>query len=291
MFRFLRVAGNGINGYVCLGESKKSYEKYAIKMLDSLSNELEVCKKLKELQHKNIIYIHDFIRLFDIDYVLMEAMDLSVFAYMKKKTLLPEEVKWIFHELMCGLNYCHQLNILHRDVKPANILLKASGEVKLCDFSLSKENVVDPMTTPVVTLWYRSPELLIGSNNYNFSIDTWAACCTFLEMLYGHPPFVGSQNTEISTLFSIFNTIGKPLKDDMIFGDDVVYESLPSQNLNLWIDLSFIIKTFVYNICKRPSSSEILKMLGSCEPKKFNIECLSRCNIYDSPPKGWEGVF
>jgi serine/threonine protein kinase len=99
-------------------------------------------------------------------------------------------------QILLGLDYLHENNIIHRDIKGANILLNNRGEVKLADFGLARlhnpdNRIIKMYTNRVVTLWYRSPELLLGEHNYGTSIDMWSVGCVFAELLTGTPPFRG----------------------------------------------------------------------------------------------------
>ena len=97
------------------------------------------------------------------------------------------QIKSLFRQILLGLDYLHSNNVVHRDIKGANILVKNSGEVQLADFGLARSlhpsgsNV--NYTRKVVTLWYRAPELLYGQRNYSFSVDAWSTGCVFAEVL------------------------------------------------------------------------------------------------------------
>lgn len=102
-------------------------------------------------------------------------------------------------QLLCGIEHCHLRGIIHRDVKVSNILVNNQGILKLGDFGLA--NITSPknrqpLTSRVVTLWYRPPELLMGSTNYGVSVDLWSVGCVFAELLLGKPILKG--NTEVS---------------------------------------------------------------------------------------------
>ena len=93
-------------------------------------------------------------------------------------------------QLLTGLYYCHRNNVLHRDIKGSNLLIDNQGNLKLADFGLarpySNENA-NPLTNKVITLWYRPPELLLGTQTYGPAVDMWSAGCIFAELLYGKP--------------------------------------------------------------------------------------------------------
>lgn len=106
-------------------------------------------------------------------------------------------------QIFYGLDYCHGKGVLHRDIKTSNILLNNEGVLKLADFGLanfmSTRTKQQPLTSRVVTLWYRPPELLLGSTNYGPYVDMWSAGCVFAELLIGKPILKGK--TEVYTLY------------------------------------------------------------------------------------------
>ena len=113
-------------------------------------------------------------------------------------------------QLLRGLAYCHKRRVLHRDLKPQNLLISEKGELKLADFGLARAKSVPTRTysNEVVTLWYRPPDVLLGSTEYTTSIDMWGVGCIFYEMVVGFPAFPGSSVDEELQL--IFSGLGTP---------------------------------------------------------------------------------
>ncbi|KAL5032465.1 Cyclin-dependent kinase catalytic subunit, variant 2 [Batrachochytrium dendrobatidis] len=124
--------------------------------------------------------------------------------------LSPSLVKSYLYQLVNGLLFCHAHRILHRDLKPQNLLIDQHGMLKLADFGLARAFGI-PLRTythEVVTLWYRSPEILLGSKHYSTAVDIWSVGCIFAEMVIKHPLFPG--DSEIDEIFRIFRALGTP---------------------------------------------------------------------------------
>ena len=128
----------------------------------------------------------------------------------KKVEFTVPHIKCLLHQLLLAVKYLHDNNVMHRDIKGANILLDNKGTLKLADFGLAKQydKFRKMYTNKVVTLWYRAPELLLGSRQYNKSIDMWSVGCFFVELFLGKPIFPG--NLEVKQLSLIFKLCGTP---------------------------------------------------------------------------------
>ena len=126
---------------------------------------------------------------------------------------LPSETKTVMLQITSAVSYLHSHWILHRDLKTSNILMNNRGEVKLADFGMARYTAAPapPLTQLVVTLWYRSPELLLGAQTYGFDIDIWSLGCIFAELLTKSPLFYGKN--EVDQLSKIFATLGNPTKE------------------------------------------------------------------------------
>eukprot|EP01122_Echinamoeba_exundans_P008133 TRINITY_DN2640_c0_g1_i2.p1 TRINITY_DN2640_c0_g1~~TRINITY_DN2640_c0_g1_i2.p1 ORF type:complete len:218 (-),score=38.59 TRINITY_DN2640_c0_g1_i2:89-742(-) len=119
-------------------------------------------------------------------------------------------VRSFLYQLLTGVAFCHERRVLHRDLKPQNLLINKKGELKLADFGLARAFGVPvrSYSHEVVTLWYRAPDVLLGSRKYSTPIDIWSAGCIFGEMVCGKPLFPG-QN-ELDELRLIFKAMGTP---------------------------------------------------------------------------------
>ncbi|KAI0820882.1 Pkinase-domain-containing protein [Trametes gibbosa] len=171
---------------------------------------------LKELKDENVVRLLDIVHADQKLYLVFEFLDVDLKRYMENgnkqnRPITPEIVKKFTHQLTSGLLYCHSHRILHRDLKPQNLLIDKDDNLKLADFGLARAFGI-PMRTythEVVTLWYRAPEVLLGSRHYSTAIDMWSVGCIFAEMcMRGHPLFPG--DSEIDQIFKIFRVLGTP---------------------------------------------------------------------------------
>ncbi|CAD6884560.1 unnamed protein product [Tilletia controversa] len=170
---------------------------------------------LKETQDDNIVRLYDVIHQDSTLYLVFEFLDLDLKAYMEKVSSNPEGmnadiVRKFAWQLMRGIYYCHSHRILHRDLKPQNLLIDKEGNLKVADFGLARAFGI-PLRTythEVVTLWYRAPEVLLGSRHYSTAIDMWSVGCIFAEMAARSPLFPG--DSEIDEIFRIFRILGTP---------------------------------------------------------------------------------
>ncbi|KAG2675564.1 hypothetical protein I3760_12G010000 [Carya illinoinensis] len=122
-----------------------------------------------------------------------------------------EKIKCYMKQLLSGLDHCHSRGVMHRDIKGSNILVNNRGILKVADFGLANFHSSghgQPLTSRVVTLWYRPPELLLGSTEYGASVDLWSVGCVFAELILGKAILQG--RTEVEQLHKIFKLCGSP---------------------------------------------------------------------------------
>jgi len=171
---------------------------------------------LKNLRHANIVTLHDVIHCQSSLTLVFEYLENDLKKFLDNRTdLLPVEDLQIFlAQILRGLGYIHDKNILHRDLKPQNLLINSRWELKIADFGLARATSVPSklFSNEVVTLWYRPAEVLLGSNQYNYSLDMWGVGCIFYEMVTGKPMFPG-QNVD-NQLSEIFSRLGMPSEDE-----------------------------------------------------------------------------
>lgn len=133
---------------------------------------------------------------------------------MHYTTHTPTLKQLLLFQLLRGIAYCHSRQILHRDLKPQNLLINSRGELKICDFGLARAKSIPTKSysNEVVTLWYRPPDVLLGNTDYDHSIDMWGVGCIFFEMASGRTLFPGSSVRQ--QLYLIFSCLGSPNKQN-----------------------------------------------------------------------------
>ncbi|KVI06162.1 Protein kinase, ATP binding site-containing protein [Cynara cardunculus var. scolymus] len=153
---------------------------------------------LKKLNHPNIIKLEGLVtsRMSCSLYLVFEYMehDLSGLAAVQGVKFTEPQIKCFIKQLLSGLEHCHENGVLHRDIKGSNLLIDNDGILKIADFGLASlydPQHKQPMTSRVVTLWYRPPELLLGATYYGVGVDLWSAGCILAELLAGKPIMPG----------------------------------------------------------------------------------------------------
>lgn len=176
-------------------------------------------KVLRESKHENIVNLLHVFREKGKLFLVFEYQERTLLEELQLaegRGIQPVAVKHIMYQVLRALSFLHSNKIMHRDVKPENLLLSKSGVVKLCDFGFARgtrKQTNYHYTDYVSTRWYRAPELLVGDAAYNESVDLWAVGCIFAEILSGLPLFPG--DSDLHTLKLILETIGA---DDKLRG-------------------------------------------------------------------------
>jgi len=170
---------------------------------------------LRELSHPNIVDLKEVILSDGRLYLVLEFLTDDLTKLIKTgKRLSPMVVKNFLYQLLSGITFCHRRRVLHRDLKPQNLLINHEGTLKLADFGLARAYGVPirTYTHEVVTLWYRAPEILLGATQYATAVDIWPIGCIFAEMVMLAPLFPG--DSEIDELFKIFRVLGTPNEEN-----------------------------------------------------------------------------
>ncbi|EIN04441.1 Pkinase-domain-containing protein [Punctularia strigosozonata HHB-11173 SS5] len=223
MYAKIEKVGEGTYGVVYKARDVERNEIVALKKIrleaedeGVPSTAIREISLLKELKDENIVRLLDIVHADQKLYLVFEFLDVDLKRFMEAansahKPITPDLVKKFTHQLNMGLLYCHSHRILHRDLKPQNLLIDSQHNLKLADFGLARAFGI-PMRTythEVVTLWYRAPEVLLGSRHYSTAIDMWSVGCIFAEMaMRGQPLFPG--DSEIDQIFKIFRILGTP---------------------------------------------------------------------------------
>ncbi|WJX90554.1 [pyruvate dehydrogenase (acetyl-transferring)] kinase [Trifolium repens] len=170
---------------------------------------------LRRLDHPNVVKLEGLVtsRMSCSLYLVFQYMEHDLAGLSTSPTIkfTVSQVKCYMHQLFSGLEHCHNRNVLHRDLKGSNLLIDNEGILRIADFGLASffdPNHKQPMTSRVVTLWYRSPELLLGATDYDVGVDLWSAGCILAELLAGRPIMPG--RTEVEQLHKIFKLCGSP---------------------------------------------------------------------------------
>jgi len=166
---------------------------------------------LKELQHPNIVKLYDVIHTERKLTLVFEFLDQDLKKYLDvcDGGLELPILKSFLYQLLTGVAYCHHHRVLHRDLKPPNLLINREGQLKLADFGLARAFgiPVRSYTHEVVTLWYRAPDVLMGSRRYSTPVDIWSVGCIFAEMANGRPLITGtSEDDQLDRIFRMFGT-------------------------------------------------------------------------------------
>jgi len=220
-FEKLGKLGEGTYGVVFKARDKRDGSFVALKKIRMENEEqgvppttLREVATLIELRHPNIVSLLDVLNIGTDLYLVFEFMTNDLRKYMDRTHGMGSDgailIKSYMYQLLNGLAYCHSHRILHRDLKPQNLLIDEKGFLKLADFGLARAFSIPlrPYSHEVVTLWYRAPEVLLGDQRYSTPIDIWSAGAIFAEMLSCQPLFPG--DSEIDELYKIFQIMGTP---------------------------------------------------------------------------------
>ncbi|KAL7040624.1 hypothetical protein ACKWTF_000469 [Chironomus riparius] len=219
-FKILEQVGKGTYGKVFKAIDQQTNETVAMKYI-KVEHETEgfpiTClreiKILRQLDHPNIIKLRDIVFRHEKNstYLVFDYMNHDLLGLRMNKEMDFDEanIYYISRQLLEGINYCHKNQIIHRDLKLSNILMNNKGQVKICDFGLSRMWTVNrPYTNKVISLWYRPIELLLGEEMYGPSVDIWSLGCIIYELFRRRPLF--EYNTELEIINAIFNLCGTP---------------------------------------------------------------------------------
>ncbi|RLV90873.1 Mitogen-activated protein kinase MKC1 [Spathaspora sp. JA1] len=247
-FKIVKELGHGAYGIVCSAKyddgttnspadstnnnsSSSSDGSYvAIKKITNIFSKKILCKRsLRELKllqffrgHKNITCLYDLDIIpnpltgeFNEIYLYEELMECDMHQIIRSgQPLTDSHYQSFIYQVLCGLKYIHSADVLHRDLKPGNLLVNADCELKICDFGLARGFSENPeqnsgfMTEYVATRWYRAPEIMLSFSSYTKAIDIWSVGCILAELLGGKPIFRGKDY--VDQLNQILLILGTP---------------------------------------------------------------------------------
>lgn len=213
-FDRLNAIEEGSYGYVSRAKDETTGEIVAIKKLklDTARDAGFPVTALREIQtlraaaeHRHVVALREVVtgegeKVGDV-YLVMEFLehDLKTLQEEMEEPFMPSEVKTLMLQLGSAVEFLHGRWIMHRDLKTSNVLMNNRGEIKLADFGMARFCGDPPprnLTQLVVTLWYRSPELLLGTTTYGFEVDMWSLGCIFGELLTKQPLLQGKNEVD-----------------------------------------------------------------------------------------------
>jgi len=226
-YTILEPVGQGAYGVVCSAQDEELGEPVAIKKIENAFEHITFAKRtlrelriLRHMKHENMIDVRMVFLPGDKDtfediYVVSELMETDLASILKSpQPLSDDHCQFFLYQIFRGMKYIHSAEVIHRDLKPRNLLCNSNCDLKICDYGLARVKFLGeefsqcPMTEYVCTRWYRAPELLCSWTDYGKGVDVWSIGCIFAEMLRRKPMFPG-KNTQ-HQLQLVVNCLGTP---------------------------------------------------------------------------------
>jgi len=224
-FTVLEAVGQGAYGVVCSAKDEHTGDTVAIKKIESAFDDITFAKRtlrelkiLRHLRHENLIdiryvFLPGLKSSFEDIYVVSELMETDLASILKSpQPLSDEHCQFFIYQILRGLKFMHSAGVIHRDLKPRNLLVNSNCDLKICDYGLARLAMSNgdfrPLTEYVCTRWYRAPEVLCSWADYGPAIDMWSLGCIFAEMLRRRPLLPG-KNTQ-HQLQLIISNLGSP---------------------------------------------------------------------------------
>lgn len=231
-YKIIEPTSHGAHGIVCSAEDKETQQTVAVKKIEGVFEHITVTKRtlrelriLRHLVHENLMQVKNIFITgtkddFEEIYVVSELMETDLASTLRSpQPLSDDHCQFFLYQILRGMKYVHSAQVIHRDLKPRNILVNSNCDLKICDFGLARVRFSDkewvcPMTEYVCTRWYRAPEVLCSWTDYSVAIDIWSIGCIMGEMLVRKPLFPG-QNTQ-HQLDLIINLLGTPQVEELM---------------------------------------------------------------------------
>lgn len=230
-YKIIEPMSHGAYGIVCSAEDEVTRQSVAVKKIEGVFEHITITKRtlrelriLRHLQHENLVQIKSiFIPAnkadFEDIYVVSELMETDLASTLRSaQPLSDDHCQFFLYQILRGMKYVHSAQVIHRDLKPRNLLVNSNCDLKICDFGLARVQFSDkawvcPMTEYVCTRWYRAPEVLCSWTDYSTSIDIWSIGCILAELLTRKPLYPG-HNTQ-HQLDLIIGLLGSPEGEEL----------------------------------------------------------------------------
>lgn len=230
-YQILEPVSQGAYGVVCSADDRITGNKVAVKKIEGVFEHVTITKRtlrelriLRHLQHENLmqilnVFIPGAKGDFEEIYVVSELMETDLASTLRSSQALSDDhCQFFLYQILRGMKYIHSAQVIHRDLKPRNLLVNSNCDLKICDFGLARVRFSDmdwisPMTEYVCTRWYRAPEVLCSWTDYSESIDIWSIGCVLAELHMRQPLFPG-HNTQ-HQLDLIIGILGSPDAEEL----------------------------------------------------------------------------
>ena len=244
--------GQGAYGLICAAKDTKTGDQVAIKKITNAFEDAVDCKRilreirlLQHFSHENVLNLRDIMMpppgkaedWKDI-YLVTELLDTDLhYIIHSKQALSDDHIQYFVYQILRGLKAVHSAKVLHRDLKPGNLLVNKNCDLKICDFGLARgvDSGSQALTEYVVTRWYRAPELLVENETYGPEVDIWAAGCILGELL-GRKTLLPGRDY-LDQLKLIVKMLGSPTDSDLASVENqqaVLYiKALPRRDASL----------------------------------------------------------
>ncbi|KAF8909399.1 kinase-like domain-containing protein [Gymnopilus junonius] len=294
-WKLVRELGSGAYGVVISAADEISGETVAIKLVTRVFEKIQFAKRaLREItllrhfsHHGNITGLIDLDAIspdFNEMYFVLQPMEADLHQIIRSgQTLTNEHVQYFTYQVLRGMKYIHSAGVIHRDLKPGNLLVNADCELKICDFGLSRGYNSSPdenashLTEYVATRWYRAPEIMLAYRCYDTAIDVWSIGCILAELLMGTPLFRGKDY--VDQLNKIFGVLGTP--------DANIIRKIGSPKAQAYVRSLPIKKTIPFKKVIPTADPQALELLG----EMLSFDPTERITVPDALERPWLSAY
>ena len=211
-YEIIQKLGKGAYGIVWKATDRRSKQTVALKkVFDAFHNATDAQRTYREVMflqdlgsHENVIHLRNVLKADNNKdlYLVFDFMETDLHHVIRAKILEEIHKQYIVYQLLKALKYIHSAELIHRDLRPSNLLIDSECHVKVGDFGLARSvNAEDDaenlkLTDYVATRWYRAPEILLGSTKYTKAVDMWSVGCILAELIVGRAVFQGTSDTQ-----------------------------------------------------------------------------------------------